>query len=76
MFSTTSNRSKNAKAKTTRQPGEGGGGAPKPERNDRDPFRVYGVNVILAHGESEKCPVIFETIPDLREPVRHDSSQL
>ena len=30
---------------------------------DRDPFRVYGVNVILAHGEQEKCPVIFETIP-------------
>ena len=34
-----------------------------PERADRDPFRVYGVNVILAHGEQEKCPVIFETIP-------------
>ena len=38
-------------------------GAPKPERTERDPFRVYGVNVILAHGENEKCPVIFETIP-------------
>ena len=36
---------------------------PRPERSDRDPFRVYGVNVILAHGEHEKCPVIFETIP-------------
>jgi ATP-dependent Lon protease len=36
---------------------------PRPERVDRDPFRVYGVNVILAHGEQETCPVIFETIP-------------
>ncbi len=43
-------------------PSEGGGG-PRPERTERDPFRVYGVNVILAHGEHEKCPVIFETIP-------------
>jgi len=43
-------------------PSEGGGGA-RVERTDRDPFRVYGVNVILAHGESEKCPVVFETIP-------------
>jgi ATP-dependent Lon protease len=41
----------------------GDGGAPKPERAERDPFRVYGVNVILAHVESEKCPVVFETIP-------------
>ncbi len=45
------------------QPPSEGGGAPRPERSDRDPFRVYGVNVILAHGEQEKCPVIFETIP-------------
>src|SRR5580704_11410388 len=36
---------------------------PRPERSDRDPFRVYGVNVILAHGEREQCPVVFETIP-------------
>jgi predicted ATP-dependent protease len=43
-------------------PTEGGGGQ-RPERGDRDPFRVYGVNVILAHGEHEECPVIFETIP-------------
>src|ERR1700691_1172215 len=43
-------------------PAEGGGGT-RVERTDRDPFRVYGVNVILAHGESEKCPVVFETIP-------------
>ncbi len=35
----------------------------RPERSDRDPFRVYGVNVLLAHGERESCPVIFETIP-------------
>src|ERR1700690_718811 len=45
------------------QPPPEGGGGPRPERTDRDPFRVYGVNVILAHGEQEKCPVIFETIP-------------
>ncbi len=37
--------------------------SPRPERSDRDPFRVYGVNVILAHGENDKCPVIFETVP-------------
>src|SRR6202165_2090393 len=39
-------------------------GAQKPPgANERDPFRVYGVNVILAHGEDEKSPVIFETTP-------------
>lgn len=38
-------------------------GMPRPERPDRDPFRVYGVNVILAHSEQEQCPVIFETVP-------------
>lgn len=38
-------------------------GAPRPERAERDPFRVYGVNVILAHNEHDKSPVIFETIP-------------
>src|ERR1700685_1775679 len=43
-------------------PSEGGGGR-RVERQERDPFRVYGVNVILAHGEREQCPVIFETIP-------------
>ncbi|HXA56509.1 MAG TPA: AAA family ATPase [Candidatus Acidoferrum sp.] len=37
--------------------------APRPERADRDPFRVYGVNVILAHSENDGCPVIFETVP-------------
>ncbi|HXX71687.1 MAG TPA: ATP-binding protein, partial [Candidatus Acidoferrum sp.] len=35
-------------------------GAPGPER---DPFRVYGVNVILAHSDGETSPVIFETTP-------------
>ncbi|MGA8037494.1 MAG: AAA family ATPase [Candidatus Acidiferrales bacterium] len=43
-------------------PSEGGGGQ-RQERPERDPFRVYGVNVILAHGEADTCPVIFETIP-------------
>ncbi|HEY6943831.1 MAG TPA: AAA family ATPase [Candidatus Acidoferrum sp.] len=35
-----------------------GQGAP-----ERDPFRVYGVNVILAHNHEEASPVIFETTP-------------
>ena len=30
---------------------------------ERDPFRLYGVNVILAHNVEEKPPVIFETTP-------------
>jgi predicted ATP-dependent protease len=30
---------------------------------ERDPFRVYGVNVILAHGDEDASPVIFETTP-------------
>src|SRR5580692_7071033 len=38
-----------------KMPGSGG-----PER---DPFRVYGVNVILAHSDDEGSPVIFETTP-------------
>ncbi len=45
------------------QPPAEGGGAPRPERIERDPFRVYGINVILAHNEHDRCPVIFETIP-------------
>ncbi len=45
------------------QPAPDGAGAPRPERQDRDPFRVYGVNVILAHDEHDKRPVVFETIP-------------
>jgi len=38
-------------------------GIPRPERIERDPFRIYGVNVILAHSEDDTCPVIFETLP-------------
>src|SRR5271170_5112919 len=30
---------------------------------ERDPFRLYGVNVILAHGDEDGSPVIFETTP-------------
>src|SRR5271168_3568392 len=45
------------------QPPSEVGGGPRPERAERDPFRIYGVNVILAHNEHDKCPVIFETIP-------------
>ena len=36
---------------------------PGPGGPERDPFRVYGVNVILAHGDDEGSPVIFETTP-------------
>src|SRR6202035_3798682 len=45
------------------EPAPPDGISPRPERSDRDPFRVYGVNVILAHGENDTCPVIFETVP-------------
>src|SRR5213594_2731114 len=40
-------------------------GLPKPHGGgpERDPFRVYGVNVILAHDNDDKSPVIFETTP-------------
>src|SRR5438067_7350246 len=40
-------------------------GLPKPQGGgpERDPFRVYGVNVILAHDNDDKSPVIFETTP-------------
>jgi predicted ATP-dependent protease len=30
---------------------------------ERDPFRVYGINVILSHNDEETSPVIFETTP-------------
>jgi predicted ATP-dependent protease len=30
---------------------------------ERDPFRVYGINVILAHSDEETSSVIFETTP-------------
>ncbi len=36
---------------------------PGPGGPERDPFRVYGVNVILAHGDEAASPVIFETTP-------------
>jgi ATP-dependent Lon protease len=39
---------------------EGGGRPPAPER---DPFRVYGINALVAHTEAEPFPVIFETTP-------------
>lgn len=45
------------------QPPSEAAAAMRPERSERDPFRVYGVNVILSHGNNETCPVIFETIP-------------
>src|SRR5579859_4757604 len=38
-------------------------GGPRPASTERDPFRVYGVNVILAHNEEDSSPVIFETTP-------------
>src|SRR5215470_12172103 len=39
-------------------------GSPKAQSGpERDPFRVYGVNVILAHNHEETSPVIFETTP-------------
>src|SRR6202140_5419049 len=39
-------------------------GLPKAQGGpERDPFRVYGVNVILAHSDEERSPVIFETTP-------------
>jgi predicted ATP-dependent protease len=37
---------------------------PKPSGGpERDPFRVYCVNVILAHNDDDASPVIFETTP-------------
>jgi len=45
------------------QPSADGPAGLRPERMDRDPFRVYGINVILSHEDHESCPVIFETIP-------------
>ena len=43
--------------------GEAPDGLPKNPTQDRDPFRVYGVNVILSHDEENGPPVIFETTP-------------
>jgi predicted ATP-dependent protease len=41
-------------------PPDGNSRSPSPER---DPFRVYGVNVLLAHNDEDGSPVIFETTP-------------
>src|ERR1700687_312777 len=41
-------------------PQDGTSRTPSPER---DPFRVYGVNVLLAHNDEDGSPVIFETTP-------------
>jgi lon-related putative ATP-dependent protease len=41
-------------------PPDGSARTPGPER---DPFRVYGVNVLLAHNDEDGSPVIFETTP-------------
>jgi ATP-dependent Lon protease len=38
-------------------------GSPRPPVPDKDPFRVYGVNVLLAHNQDDSSPVIFETTP-------------
>jgi predicted ATP-dependent protease len=38
-------------------------GAPKTPGPERDPFRIYGVNVILGHDGDGESPVIFETTP-------------
>jgi ATP-dependent Lon protease len=38
-------------------------GLPKPPTNERDPFRLYSVNVLLAHNQEDSSPVIFETTP-------------
>jgi predicted ATP-dependent protease len=45
------------------QPQEAPEGLLKPMGPERDPFRVYGVNVILAHNSEDNSPVIFETTP-------------
>src|SRR5450631_889646 len=38
-------------------------GGPRSASTERDPFRVYGVNVILAHTDEDRSSVIFETTP-------------
>jgi len=43
--------------------GENPEGTPKSPPQERDPFRVYGVNVILSHDDENGPPVIFETTP-------------
>jgi len=41
-----------------------GDGGQRPQQQGSDPFRVYGVNVILAHNPKDAFPVIFETTPN------------
>ena len=43
--------------------GEAGDGSSRTPGLERDPFRMYGVNVILAHNDDSESPVIFETTP-------------
>src|SRR5258708_21335187 len=53
---------------------EGMEGLPKPQGPERDPFRIYGVNVILSHDGERESPVIFETTPtypNLFSPIHH-----
>ncbi len=38
-------------------------GGLRPSSSERDPFRVYGVNVLLAHSEDDTSPAVFETTP-------------
>ena len=40
-----------------------GEGPPRSPMSEKDPFRVYGVNVLLAHNQEDSSPVIFETTP-------------
>src|SRR6201984_843623 len=49
----------------TEEHSEGMEGLPKPQGPglERDPFRSYGVNVILAHDGEGESPVILETTP-------------
>src|SRR5215471_7818443 len=42
---------------------ESGPALKQPGAPERDPFRVYGVNVILSHESDSASPVIFETTP-------------
>ncbi|HLZ12940.1 MAG TPA: ATP-binding protein, partial [Candidatus Acidoferrum sp.] len=54
---------KEREGETDDQPELPEGPSMKPQGPERDPFRVYGVNVILAHGDEAESPVIFETTP-------------
>ncbi len=35
----------------------------RPLRPSQDPFRLYGVNVVLSHEDAPACPVVLETAP-------------